>query len=384
MKIYLNSLFIGEYLYLLSDLFFCVSIFMLLCLSIYLERIVKSLFLSRLIIDLTIPLIILSFFLTLGIVNITILLEFSSILFNKMYMFFKLYFFLFLFICLLYSRNYFLYEKIFLYEYPFLLLLSVQGSFLLLMSYDLFVIYLALELQNLCYYVLASIKRYSSFSTEAGLKYFLLGAFSSSLFLFGVSIIYGIFGTLNLFDISFIIEFYDVNSPILFISVFFLLSGLIFKLGGAPFHWWIPDVYTGSPTIVTMFFSLMPKLVYVFLFIKLFFLFFSFNYNFTNIIFVIIGLFSLAIGIVNAMYQYRLKRFLAYSAIANVGYLFLTFSLSSYFGVFSSIFFVISYMISVCLIFMFLLIYKKSEFFEFIDSYELSLISNFNVFVSFF
>jgi NADH-quinone oxidoreductase subunit N len=209
---------------------------MLLCLSIYLERIVKSLFLSRLIIDLTIPLIILSFFLTLGIVNITILLEFSSILFNKMYMFFKLYFFLFLFICLLYSRNYFLYEKIFLYEYPFLLLLSVQGSFLLLMSYDLFVIYLALELQNLCYYVLASIKRYSSFSTEAGLKYFLLGAFSSSLFLFGVSIIYGIFGTLNLFDISFIIEFYDVNSPILFISVFFLLSGLIFKLGGAPFH----------------------------------------------------------------------------------------------------------------------------------------------------
>jgi len=128
----------------------------------------------------------------------------------------------------------------------------------------------------------------------------------------------------------------------------------------------------------------MPKLVYVFLFIKLFFLFFSFNYNFTNIIFVIIGLFSLAIGIVNAMYQYRLKRFLAYSAIANVGYLFLTFSLSSYFGVFSSIFFVISYMISVCLIFMFLLIYKKSEFFEFIDSYELSLISNFNVFVSFF
>jgi len=104
------------------------------------------------------------------------------------------------------------------------------------MSYDLFIIYLALELQNLCFYVLASIKRYSSFSTEAGLKYFLLGAFSSSLFLFGVSIIYGIFGTLNLFDITFITEFYEVYSSLLFISVFFLLSGLIFKLGGAPFH----------------------------------------------------------------------------------------------------------------------------------------------------
>jgi len=221
----LNGLFLGEYLYLLSDFFFFISIFMLLCFSIYLEKIVKSLFFSRLIIDLTIPVIILVFFLTLGISYVNILLEFSSILIDKVYIFFKLYFMLFLIICLLYTRNYFLYEKIFLYEYPFLLLLSVQGSFLLLMSYDLFIIYLALELQNLCFYVLASIKRYSSFSTEAGLKYFLLGAFSSSLFLFGVSIIYGIFGTLNLFDISFIIEYYNVNSVILFISVFFLLSG---------------------------------------------------------------------------------------------------------------------------------------------------------------
>ena len=232
----LDGLFIGEYLYLLSDFFFCISLFLLLCFSIYFEKIIKSLFLNRLIIDLTIPIVILSFFLTFGIGYINILLEFSSILFDKMYMFFKLFFMIFLFFCLLYSRNYFLYEKIFLYEYPFLLLLSVQGSILLLMSYDLFFIYLALELQNLCFYVLASIKRYSSFSTEAGLKYFLLGAFSSSLFLFGVSIIYGIFGTLNLFDISFIIGFYNIHSPILYISVFFLLSGLIFKLGGAPFH----------------------------------------------------------------------------------------------------------------------------------------------------
>jgi len=99
------------------------------------------------------------------------------------------------------------------------------------------VIYLALELQNLCFYVLASIKRYSSFSTEAGLKYFLLGAFSSSIFLFGVSIIYGLFGTLNLFDISFILQAYEVYSLLFFLSIFFLLSGLIFKLGGVPFHW---------------------------------------------------------------------------------------------------------------------------------------------------
>ena len=379
-----NGLFVEEYLFFICDIFFILFVLILLCLSIFIDKHVKSLYISKLIIDLTIPIIIFSFFLSLNINNLSVLLEFSSFFFDSLYLFFKSYFFLFLFFCLIFSRNYFLYEKIHIYEYSLLLLLSVEGSFLLLMSYDLFIIYLALELQNLCFYVLASIKRYSSFSTEAGLKYFLLGAFSSSLFLFGVSIVYGIFGTLNLFDISFIIEFYEVYSSLLFISIFFLLSGLIFKLGGAPFHWWIPDVYSGSPTVVTMFFSLMPKLVYVFIFFKLFFLFFVFDYNFVNFLFIIIGISSLIVGIVNAMYQYRLKRFLAYSAIANVGYLFLSFSLSSFFGFFSSIFFIISYMVTVCLIFMFLLSYRKNEFFEFIDSFELSLLSNYNIFVSLF
>lgn len=381
---FLNGLFFGEYLFIICDIFFISFILILLCLAIYLNNIIKSLYISKLIIDLTIPIIIFSFFLSLNFNNIGVLLNFSSILFDSMYFFFKSYFFFFLLFCLIFSRNYFIYEKINIYEYPLLLLLSVEGSFLLMMSYDLFVIYLALELQNLCFYILASIKRYSNFSTEAGLKYFLLGAFSSSLFLFGVSIVYGIFGTLNLFDISFIIEFNEVYSSLLFISVFFLLSGLIFKLGGAPFHWWIPDVYSGSPTIVTMFFSLMPKLVYVFIFLKLFLVFFFFDYNFINFLFIIVGLLSLIIGIINAMYQYRLKRFLAYSAIANVGYLFLSFGLSSFFGFFSSIFFILSYMISVSLIFMFLLSYRKYEFYEFVDSFELSYLSNYNIFVSIF
>jgi NADH:ubiquinone oxidoreductase subunit 2 (subunit N) len=133
-----------------------------------------------------------------------------------------------------------------------------------------------------------------------------------------------------------------------------------------------------------MFFSLMPKLIYVFIFFKLFFLFFSFDYEFVNFIFVSVGLLSLLVGIVNAMYQYRLKRFLAYSAIANVGYLFLVFSLSSFFGFFVSIFFIVTYMISVSLIFMFLLMFRKSGFFEFVDSFELSIFNNLNVVVSLF
>jgi len=379
---FLNGLFFVEYLFFLPDIFFIGFIMFLLCFALYINEHVKSLYISRLIMDLTLPIILLSFFLSYNAKHISVLLNFSSIFFDSLYLFFKSYFLLFLAICLIFSRNYFIYEKIHIYEYPLLILLSVEGSLLLLMSYDLFVIYLALELQNLCFYVLASIKRYSSFSTEAGLKYFLLGAFSSSLFLFGISIIYGIFGTLNLFDIYFLLEFNQVYSPLFFISVFFLISGLIFKLGGAPFHWWIPDVYSGSPTIVTMFFSLMPKLVYTFIFFKLFFLFFWFDYNYLNFFFVIVGLLSIIIGMVNAMYQYRLKRFLAYSAVANVGYLFLSFSLLSFHGFFSSIFFIISYMVSVCLIFMFLLSYRKYEFYEFVDSFELSVLPNYNVFIS--
>jgi len=159
---------------------------------------------------------------------------------DSFYFFFRMLFLFFFLVCLLASRNFFLLEKIYLYEYPILLLLAAEGSFLMLMTDNLFVFYLALEIQNLSFYIIASLKRYSNFSTEAGLKYFLLGAFSSSILLFGLSILYGLLGTLDLREIYILIGYENIYMDInlfLLVGIFFLISGLLFKFGSAPFHY---------------------------------------------------------------------------------------------------------------------------------------------------
>jgi NADH:ubiquinone oxidoreductase subunit 2 (subunit N) len=140
--------------------------------------------------------------------------------------------------CIYLSKCYFLLEKIKIFEYSILILLSVQGSLIVMMTTNLFVMYIALELQNLCFYALAALKRFNNFSTEAGLKYFLLGSFSSSLLLFSISLIYGILGTLDIFDLYYIfLNFnYEFVYVFIFISMYFFLCGFFFKIGAVPFH----------------------------------------------------------------------------------------------------------------------------------------------------
>jgi NADH:ubiquinone oxidoreductase subunit 2 (subunit N) len=145
---------------------------------------------------------------------------------------------MFIFLFFIISRNVFLLDKIYNFEYIYLILLSLYGSFIILFTKNLFILFIAIEIQMLCYYILASLKRYSNFATEAGIKYFLLGTFSSSLLLFGISLIYGIFGSLDIYNVFFLINYnsfflYDI---LLFFSFFFFFSGLMFKLGAAPFH----------------------------------------------------------------------------------------------------------------------------------------------------
>lgn len=207
--------------------------------SIYLSTILKSLYISRLIIDLSVPIVFFSFFFIYGFKDLNVT---SSILItvDSFYFFYRELFLFFLLFCLIASRSFFILEKIYLYEYPILLLLASQGAFLMLISDDLFAFYLALEIQNLTFYILASLKRYSNFSTEAGLKYFLLGAFSSSILLFGLSILYGVLGTLDLKEFCILLLSYENLSDInlyLFIGLFFFISGLLFKFGSVPFHY---------------------------------------------------------------------------------------------------------------------------------------------------
>lgn len=263
-------------------------------------------------------------------------------LFNKRFFFFDLSFFndnfilidkflaLFsTFFVLFLSNSYFKLESILKsFEYFLIVSLSLLGMFFLISSNDFLSLYLSVEFQSLALYVLAAFKQNSLFSIEAGLKYFILGTFSSGLLLFGASILYGFTGTLNFNELDLIFQFNNVfKDDYLFkLGLLFFFSSLMFKFTAAPFHMWAPDVYHGSPTIVTFFFSLTPKIIFLGLFIRLVLLVFSPFEVFFRFIFFLSGFFSLLIGSLASIYQLKLKRLLAYSSISNIGYILMALS----------------------------------------------------------
>lgn len=220
-------------------------------------------------------------------------------------------------------------QKINFYEYLILFLLVFLAMLLLISSVDILSAYLVIETQALCFYILASFKRDSSFSTEAGLKYFISGSFISGIFLAGSSIIYGCLGTLtfnnlfNLLTIPFYSEFKFLN---LFLTIGILLVtvSLLFKLSAAPFHFWSPDVYEGSPLASTIIFSIMPKISILVFFIRWVF---SVSNIFLNIssLFLLVGIISVFFGTVFALRQKRVKRLIIYSSIAQIGFLVIPF-----------------------------------------------------------
>lgn len=231
------SLFFGDFIFFLNDIFNIFIILFVLCISLFINNFVKSLHINKLLLELVLPLVLINFIFMYYLKNFDIILFFNFKIDNY-FLFFKFLFIFFLFFILYLSRFYFFFEKLKIIEYVTLVLLTIQGSILIIFSMNLFIIYVCLEIQNLCFYVLASLKRFNNFSIEAGLKYFLFGSFSSSLLLFGISIFYGLFGTLDILDIYFILINYDYNIffILIFLGLFFFFSGLMFKLGSAPFH----------------------------------------------------------------------------------------------------------------------------------------------------
>ena len=380
--LYDTSYFSEEMFMFIPDIFWILSTTLLLIASVTISSKVKSLKISKLVIELTIPIILLSLFFLVLLKDLNIIST-LTLKIDSFYYFFRLLFLIFFFFCLYTYKYSFFLDKIYLYEFPIILLLSVEGSFLMLMTDNLFTFYLALELQNLCFYIMASLKRYSNFSTEAGLKYFLLGVFSSSILLFGISLIYGILGTLDLREINILISYEQFNNLnyLLVISLFFFICGLLFKFGSFPFHYWVMDVYEGSPTIVTMFFSIFPKIVLAFFFVKLYFLLFIFDLRFFSILFLICGLFSIFIGILNAMYQYKIKRFFAYSSIVNVGFILIAFSIMTFDGFFSGLYFVFCYLFSISLIFFLLINIRRYNLKEFFNLFDFSKLNSSNTII---
>ena len=243
--------------------------------------------------------------------------------------------------CLLLIQQYLLDQKINHFEYILIMLFSILGLFLLCVSNDLITAYLAIELQSLSFYVLAAFKKNSTFSVEAGLKYFILGAFSSGLFLFGSSLIYGITGTVNLEDFKdlfFWVFSKDINIGIenlnlLQFALIFILISLFFKLALAPFHLWSPDIYEGSPTSSTFFFAVVPKLSIFILLLRIcYYSFFTFIDSWRYLI-VIIGILSIIVGSFVGLEQRKFKSLLAYSSIGHMGYLLICFSTGSIEGI---------------------------------------------------
>nr|NP_042534.1 NADH dehydrogenasesubunit 2 [Acanthamoeba castellanii]Q37376.1 RecName: Full=NADH-ubiquinone oxidoreductase chain 2; AltName: Full=NADH dehydrogenase subunit 2 [Acanthamoeba castellanii]AAD11827.1 NADH dehydrogenase, subunit 2 [Acanthamoeba castellanii]AOS85697.1 Nad2 [Acanthamoeba castellanii] len=269
-------------------------------------------------------------------------------------------------------KQYLSYFKYYDFEFILVLFISLFSSLLILNSNDLISLFFIIELQSLTFYILVASKQTSSFSTESGLKYFILGCFSSGIILFGISLIYGFTGLLSYTDLTLFLSEVYVTNFILdssffsfsgFLIGFLLLTvGFLFKLGSAPFHMWMPDVYEGSPLLITAYLSTLPKISLIFVIFKLYYYVFFEVFLFSQGLFTLTALFSILLGSIAAIYQVKLKRMLTYSMITNTGYLLLGLSFGDISGIYITIFYLISYIfIMIGLFFCFLSLRDRSS-----------------------
>jgi NADH-quinone oxidoreductase subunit N len=274
------------------------------------------------------------------------------------------------------------------WEVVLLILLAVLGILLLISSNDLLALYLAIELQSLCLYVLAALKRTSEYSVEAGLKYFVLGAFSSGFLLFGCALIYAYAGTTNFEKLMLInssgmlLESNNYVIAGLITGIAFITIALLFKLAAVPFHMWAPDVYEGAPTIVTAFFAIVPKIAIFSVLIRLFYnIFYDILFLLPNsidktmlvsntsdislinessvMVLSICAMLSMLVGTLGALAQKKIKRLLAYSAISHAGYMLMGFATGTIEGIEALLIYIMIYIIITIATFSMVIALKK-------------------------
>ena len=263
------------------------------------------------------------------------------------------------------SYKYIKIEKIFKIEYFILILCSILGMLVMISSYDLMVFYIGLELQSLSLYVLAAFNRNQTKSSEAGLKYFILSALSSGLLLYGCSLIYGFSGSTNFYLISENIHSSEYGNVF---GIVFILVGLAFKIAVVPFHMWAPDVYEGSPTSVTLFFAVVPKIAALTVFIRFLYVPFVDLIDQWQMIIIFLSLASMIFGAVAAIGQKNLKRLIAYSSIGHMGYALAGLAVGTNSGIQSSIIYISIYLIMNLGIFCCLFMMKRKD--KFFDNLE--------------
>lgn len=206
------------------------------------------------------------------------------------------------------------------FEFPILIVTATLGMMLMISANNLLSLYMGLELQSLSLYVLAAFNRDSTRSSEAGLKYFVLGALSSGMLLYGMSLIYGFSGTTDFDMLALHIEAVDGMSMGLVVGMVFLMAGLAFKISAVPFHMWTPDVYEGAPTPVTAFFAAAPKIAAIALFTRVMASAFPDMMSEWKQVVIFMSIGSMLVGAFFALVQTNVKRLMAFSSIGHVGY----------------------------------------------------------------
>jgi len=223
---------------------------------------------------------------------------------------------------LLLSKGYF--EKIssHIAEYYAIILFSLAGIIVMLSYHNLVMLFIGIEIMSVSLYILAGIRKNDFASNEAALKYFLMGAFSTGFLLFGITLIYGASGSFDLEGIRSYVAGNPHNiDPIFYTGILLIVIGLCFKVGAAPFHFWTPDVYEGSPSLITLFMSTVVKVAGFAAFLRLFSASFILMSGFWSPVLLVISVITLFIGNITALYQQSFKRMLAYSSISHAGYL---------------------------------------------------------------
>ena len=264
-------------------------------------------------------------------------------------------------IAILMSRAYFERIKAWRFEYPILVSLATLGMMLMISANDLMALYVGLELQSLALYVVAAFQRDDVRSTEAGLKYFVLGSVASGMLLFGSSLVYGFCGSTAFVDISKALIEGRAGEIGMVIGLVFVIAGLAFKVSAVPFHMWTPDVYEGAPTPVTALFAVAPKLAAMSLLMSVLMGPFKPLFPQWQQIIVAAAVLSMALGAFAALRQDNIKRLMAYSSIGNVGYVLLGLASGSERGIQSVVFYLAIYLVMTLGVFSIILMMKRRD-----------------------
>jgi NADH-quinone oxidoreductase subunit N len=289
---------------------------------------------------------------TLGITAIVTLATFADgrvLTFNNMYVrdtmgdVLKISIFLVSAGAFVYARDYLKMRDLYKGEYYVLGLFAVLGMMIMVSAHNLLVIYMGLELLSLCLYAMVAFNRDSVESSEAAMKYFVLGAVASGMLLYGMSMLYGMSGSLDLATIAQSIKANPDGSPVMLFGMVFIIAGLAFKFGAVPFHMWVPDVYQGAPTSVTLFIGSAPKLAAFAMAIRLLVETLGGLYADWQQILSVLAILSMALGNVIAIAQTNIKRMLAYSTISHVGFILLGLIAGNAAGYSAAMFYTVTY-----------------------------------------